>query len=270
MGDKEAREYIQLIFDGYKKRKNENRLYESDRSATTAIINTYINYVKKPEFSILVEKYKSKYIYNEARVENNASKEEQDGLGEMYDYINSFDFNKKRFNSFVCSLDLHCKLYSKCPCSSFGGKLRQSTAYLLDTNIEVMSAEEAKKFFNSLIQTSDEIFVSLNKGDIIDYINNCIILTVKLIEVQPFEDGNKRTFRALLSLLLKKVNIPPIYIDYHEREAYKEALLDAMKNHNYEKILSFYYFKICDTIMTLDINNSIIIDNDDYLTKKKY
>lgn len=270
MGDKEAREYIQLVFDGYETRKNEKRLYEVDRGATTAIINTYIGYVKKPEFGILVEKYKSEYIYNEARVENNATKEEQAGLGEMYDYINSFDFDKQNFNIFVSALNLHCKLYSKCPCTSFGGKLRQSTAYLLDTNIEVMSPDQARKYFNSLIQTSDKIFEPLKNGNIIEYINNCIVQTVKLIEVQPFEDGNKRTFRALLSLLLKKVNIPPIYIEIHERDAYKEALLEAMKNHNYDKIISFYYFKICDAIMNLDINNSTIVNDDNYSIQKKY
>ena len=60
---------------------------------------------------------------NEARVEKNTTKEEQEGLGKIYDYIQNFNFNKDYFNVFTTSLILHQKLYSCCPNPEFGGTL---------------------------------------------------------------------------------------------------------------------------------------------------
>ena len=267
MTDKEARAFIQILFDAYKERKNYK--HRDNTRFTVLIIDAYIKYVKKPKFSIIVDQYKKEYIHNEARVENNATIEEKEGLGVVYDFISDFDFEKEHYNTFTTSLLIHSKLFSKCPYSSFGGKLRDTDAYLEDTNIELLSPEETRKQFNSLIQKSDEIFIPLYEGNIIKYINNCICKTVDLIKLQPFSDGNKRTFRAILNLLLKRINIPPIYIEKYERPAYKEALLEAIEKNNYEKIINFYHFKICDAIMNLDINNSMINDLDNNKTLKK-
>ena len=267
MTDNEAREYIQIIFDCYKKRKLEHQLYENNNFATSVIIKAYIKYVKKPEFDIIVDQYKRNYIHNESRVEDNSSYEEKEGLGIVYDYINSFDFSKDDFNIFVTSLRIHSMLYSKCPYSSFGGKLRDSIAYLEDTNIEVMDPMSSKRYFNSLILNSDRIFERLNDNDVLGYINDCIIQTVDLIKAQPFSDGNKRTFRAILNLLLKRINVPPIYIEKYERDVYKRVLIESMRTGNYESIINFYYYKICDSIMNLDVKSSLIKDD---VYEKKY
>lgn len=256
MNNKDAREMISMLARGYKTRKDQNNLYSSNDMIPQRIIQIYNECVEKPHFKNIVESYKRKYIYNEARVEKNVSKEEQLGLGEVYDYISNFDYEKDKFNIFICSMLIHQKLYSKCPNPGFGGQLRDDQALMQGTFIDVMPASEAKKYFNSFIPNSNFIFEGLEKGDIFEYINTCIITTVKLIKAQPFADGNKRTFRALLNLMLKKINIPPIYIENEERVEYKKALLEAMINNNYNQIIRFYYYKICDAIVELDVNNS--------------
>lgn len=256
MNNQEAREIISVLSKGYKLRKNTNNLYTQNDFIPQRIIQVYDNSVEKPQFKNIVESYKKKYIYNEARVEKNITREEQAGLGEVYDYISNFDYEKNNFNIFVSAMLIHQKLYSKCPNSSFGGKLRDNQAIMKGTYIDVMPATEAKKYFNSFILNSLFIFEPLEKGDIFEYINICIITIVNLIKAQPFIDGNKRTFRALLNLMLKRINIPPIYIDIEEREEYKKALLEAMINNNYDTIIRFYYYKICDAIVELDVNNS--------------
>ena len=266
MTDKEARNLIQIIFDTYKERNKQT----DNRKFANLIINAYVKYVKKPKFSIIVDKYKNEYIHNESRVENNSTPEEKEGLGIVYDFISDFNFETDNYNIFVTSLIIHSKLYSKCPYSSFGGKLRDTNAYLEDTNIELLSPEETRKKFNNMIQKSDNIFIPLNEGNIIKYIDDCIKTTIDLIKLQPFCDGNKRTFRAILNLLLKKINIPPIYIEKYERLIYKEALLEAIEKNNYEKIINFYHFKICDSIMNLDINNSMIKDEENKHNEKTH
>jgi Fic family protein len=124
----------------------------------------------------------------------------------------------------------------------------------------------AQKEFNSLIPISDSIFELLNieagRG-YFNYIDDCIIMSTQLIEMQPFQDGNKRVFRALLNLLFKKINIPPIFILEEEKDVYKSALLAAIKDKDYTKIINFYYYKICDAIVSLDINHSVIKDQNE-------
>jgi len=91
-------------------------------------------------------------------------------------------------------------------------------------------------------------------GDnIFDYILESIQLAVDLIKLQPFNDGNKRTFRAILNLLLKQAGIPPIYIRKEERNVYKDELLKAICEKDYEGINKFYLYKIADSIVSLDI-----------------
>ena len=256
--DIEVRDYINLLFEGYKLRKKEDRLYASDDEITKIIIKNYLELIEKPSFTDLISDYKSRYIFCESRVEPNLSKEEQMGLGDVYDYIQDFNFDKDKFNVFVTTLIMHNKLYKHCGDGNFGGKIRESTAILKDLNVEISSPEEAKRIFNSYIPKNDYIFEKYNKGDLFGYIEDCIKLNVELIKLQPFADGNKRVFRAMLNLLLKKLNIPPIYIEIEERLEYKNALIKAITDENYDDLIQFYYYKICDSIITLDINNSKI------------
>lgn len=272
MENEQARIFLKEVFSEYEQKRNEHKIDYENLNLFKNIIRVYLTYVEKPEFHILVENYKEKYIFNESQVEQNISLEEQLGIGEMYDYIKNFDFHKDHFNLFTTSLILHSKLYSHCEYPGFGGKLRDTTVYLFDTNYEVVDPIIAQKYFNNLIPISDSIFEPLNdKSKMEDgyfcYIEKCIIQITDLIKMQPFADGNKRTFRALLNLLLKKIKIPPIYIEQSENEIYKNALLAAIKNNDYSQIIHFYYYKICNAIMTLDINHSILKDEDENLKK---
>ena len=254
--EENIRDYISLLFDGYKLKKQENRLYKSYDDIPKIIIKKYLDLVEKPAFTDLINDYKDRYIFCESRVETNITKEEQLGLGNVYDFIQKFDFDKDKFNVFVTTLIMHNRLYANCGDGTFGGKLRESTAVLRDLNVEVCSPEESKKIFNSYIPKNDFIFEKYNKGDIFGYIEDCIKLNVDLIKLQQFADGNKRTFRAMLNLLLKKLNIPPIYIEIEERDEYRKALIKAITQNDYDDIIQFYYYKICDAIITLDINRS--------------
>ena len=269
--ENETREFISLLFEGYKSRKKRNVLYRNEDNVPKIIISEYINLVEKPAFKDLITSYKKRYIFCESRVETNISKEEQAGLGKVYDFINDFDFEKNNFNVFITSLIMHHELYSCCGDGTFGGKLRDTSAFLHDLNIEILPPREAIKVFNSYIAKKDYIFDKYNKGDIFGYIEDCVKLSADLIKLQPFADGNKRTFRALLNLLFKRLNIPPVYIEIEERQEYKKALIKAMQaqtDDDYKDLIQFYHYKICDSIITLDIHNSELANMNIFDTKK--
>lgn len=232
------------------------------------IIEEYYKYDKKKYYEEILKEYKVRYIYNESQVEGDITPEEQLGIAEVYDYISNFDFDKDYFNIFVTSLVLHEKLYSKCPGKGFGGNLRDATAILKDTSIDVMSAEEAKSYFNSFISTSDEIFLPLEESDILGYIEKCVYTITELIKAQPFADGNKRTFRSLLNLLLKRISLPPVYIYMDKRVKYKELLIDAMQNGVYQPLYDFYYELIERSIKELALENEEYVYTKEKIVKR--
>lgn len=161
MNSKEACQFLKTIFLAYKEKKSKNEIDMNNLNLFKNIINIYLTNVEKQDINILIQDYKEKYIFNESRIEENNSLEEQLGIGEVYDFIQSFDFKKDYFNLFTTSLIIHSKLYSKCACPEFGGKLRDTTVYLFDTNYEVMDPMLSQKYFNSLIPISSKIFDSL-------------------------------------------------------------------------------------------------------------
>ena len=59
-----------------------------------------------------------------------------------------------------------------------------------------------------------------NEDKILDYINKCLELKCRLIEIHPFQDGNGRVGRLLVSLYLYKsrvINFPFFYISIYPR-----------------------------------------------------
>ncbi len=137
---------------------------------------------------------------------------------------------------------------------SFGGNLRTDSAIMRDFDVEVPSAEEACRIFNSYLHPDKVREYEEAKADpnIFHYIDYCVRTVADLIALQPFADGNKRTFRTLLNLMFKERNLPPVYIVRKERAAYHDALEKAICQKDYDDLITFYYFKICDSIYELD------------------
>lgn len=120
---------------------------------------------------------------------------------------------------------------------------------------------ELEKMMNEPLEHIDQV---------LNYVKKCIILTTKLLQIHPFNDGNGRSIRGLLNLMFKKANIPPIYVMPKEKVAYIQALQRARVNEDYnesdyEDIINFYYFKICDSLIeiTESLNTKDILTFDE-------
>jgi len=282
MNEEESKEYIQMLFEGYITRKNEKRLFENSTNIPQIIILTYYNCIRKPFFSNIYEEFKNKYIplknfkerylYNENKLEQVHSKEEQQGLRLVYDYIQK----KDTFDdiSIYTLSDIHEILYSRSPYPEFGGKYRTDERYLPNSGIDVTSpsliVHEMNKLryeINELINEGIRLGKEIEPKNIIEYINKCIEIKCKLIKIHPFGDGNGRSIRAFINLLFTLANIPPIYIENKEREKYGIAMQLAVGDGDFSKIKQFYYYKICDSIISLDINLSYL--NSEETSKKR-
>ena len=248
-----AVELMQDLYSFYRQKEIKDCLDLKGNYIPENIIALYVYFVSCTNYQAIVEDYKAQYVENESVVEPGVTKEEVEGIGAVYDYISTFDFTKGVPNIFVEGMKIHYKLYSKCPYPDYGGKLRDGQAMLTGCSYDVPTAAEASAYFQSFISKKYDI----NIEHILDYIDAVIVDTVSLIKVQPFSDGNKRTFRALLNLMLGKIGLPPVYIAKKERNVYKQCLTTAFEDNNYEPIKRFYYNKICDAIINLDVGKSL-------------
>lgn len=269
LSEEEAREYIELLFEGYMNRKKEKRLFEDSTKIPEIIMLTYYTCIKEPIFSNIYEEFKNKYIseknfkerylYNENKLEDVHTKEEQQGLRLVYDYIQK----KNNFDdvSIYTLSDIHQILYSKAPHPEFGGKYRTDERYLPNSGIDVLSPSlivhemnVLGREINDLIEEGKRLGKENDPQNLLEYIDKCIEIKCKLIKIHPFGDGNGRSIRAFINLLFRMANIPPIYIENKERDKYGEAMQLAVGDNDLTKIKQFYYYKICDSIISLDIN----------------
>ena len=257
---------IDLLFMEYKKKCNDRSIYEIRDFLPQNLIKLYYSSGSKhSNFKEIVSSFKEIYIDQESKVEGVHNILEIEGLGKVYDYIRSDEW-KKCPNIYIILL-INLKLFSMTPYPDAGGKLRNSNCYLLDSKIETtpynyIDKEIASLYgeFDSLlkegIRLGDNKYLS-NEDKIIEYISKCLRLKVKLITIHPFSDGNGRTMRALVNLLFKIANLPPIYVKLSEKDEYLNSMNHAIINDDYGYINRFYYYKICDSIMELDINNRV-------------
>lgn len=101
----EKEEFINLVFSFYKLNRENGKF--TDINVPKNIINMYFEFDYKLDFNMIFSRFKEKYIIGESKIDNTTTREEQLGLGEVYDYIASFDFNSQKFDIFVQSLIIH-------------------------------------------------------------------------------------------------------------------------------------------------------------------
>jgi len=281
MNEEDARLYIEMLFNGYKSRKKDNKLYESSKLIPQIIILTYYTCVKNPKFNNIYDQFKDKYLYkpqknfkerylyNENKLEQVHTKEEQHGLRLVYDYIQKID-DFDDINMYTIS-DIHSILFSKTPYPEFGGKYRTEERYLPNTGIDLVSPSlivhemnNLREEINDLVREGIRLGNEVDPPKLLDFIDQCIELKCKLIKIHPFGDGNGRSIRAFINLLFRLANIPPIYIENKERQKYANAMNMALGDGDSSKIKQFYYYKICDSIISLDINYNYSIEEENH------
>lgn len=259
---------IQEAFLGYKYRKSKNKLYEDTAEVPTKLIKIYYELTPhKIEFDNMKKAFIRKYINNESEIEgvdtkNIHSKAEIEGLKVMYEYIHSDDINYM-FDVYTLK-DLRMKLYSFTEFPEYAGDFRVFPAYLPGTGTELASYENIRTELNridvsvqELLKEAEEIKNGGNTGKLLAYLDKCVVVGCELIKVHPFGDGNGRTIRGFINKLLENAGLPPIYIKTNERTEYHTAMNAANNDGDYTFIKGFYRYKVCDSIIELDINERV-------------
>lgn len=252
-------EIITNSFLGYKFRKLRGMLYSTDSKVPIELIKLY--YSKDNEridFDTLKKSFVNRYIKSESELEGIHEKKEIEGLASMYELVH--EIPKDEFEMFSI-VSLHRNLYSKCPYPEAGGKFRNRNVYLPGTGIETCDYTELfervlglEDVVNDLMNVASQMRDSNDYSNIFDFVSRCVRLKCMLIKIHPFEDGNGRTVRCFINRIFEEAGIPPVYIKVNERTEYHIAMNNANNEGDYSTITNFYLYKICDSIIELDIN----------------
>lgn len=277
--EEQAKTYIRLLFEGYNKRKKEKRLFGESTLVPELIILTYYACVQKLPFYNIYDNFKKKYmaddsaknfkeryIYNENKLEEVHTKEEQLGLRRVYDYIQEKE-DLSDINLYTLS-DIHEILYSLTPYPEFGGKYRNDLRFLPNTGINLTSPyfivremNELRDEVDDLVTLGNSLGQSSHPEQLLEYVDRCVELKCKLVKIHPFGDGNGRSVRAFTNMLFRLANLPPVYVENKERVKYGEAMQSALGDNDLSKIKGFYYYKICDSIISLDSHFTKSVDS---------
>ena len=253
---------IQEMFMGYKQRKQRKQLYGVDKNIPNDLIALYYELGDRMPFDSLKTAFVSRYITQESRLEGVHSLEEVEGLRAMYEYIHS-DESDYMFNIYTLK-ELHEKLYSKAPYPEFGGSFRRDDVYLPGTGTEIAEWTMIRPMLNELDKDvlhlwdlAKEVNGCDDANVMLDYLDQVVILGCKIIKIHPFKDGNGRSVRGFMNKLLEEAGLPPVYIKANERTEYHKAMNKANNDEDYTDIKNFYRYKVCDSIVELDINPRI-------------
>ena len=268
--NEELESLINTTFLGYKYRKANDMLYSTDGVVPLSLIKLYYSgKIKRLSVNAINKNFIEKYIKNESLLEDVHDIDEVRGLADMYETMNNMD--EDDFNIFSIGT-LHKKLYSKCPYPEFGGRLRTNPAHISGCPVDLYPYDLIFDGLMSLEEPLDNLKEFANQIKYKDYSNiktfikECMKIKCKLIQIHPFGDGNGRTVRCFINKLFTMAGIPPVYIKQNEKEEYKAAMTEALRHRSadevdddskYDQITNFYLYKICDSIIELDINKKM-------------
>ena len=283
--DNELESVINTAFLGYKYRKANDSLYSADALVPLSLIKLYYSgKVERLGVNAINKNFIEKYIKNESLLEDVHNKDEVAGLADMYEYMHTMadsDFGVFSIHG------LHKKLYSKCEFPEFGGMLRNCPAHIDGVPIDLYPADAIWDGLDSLEEPVEmlktfacQMRYSRDYSQVKEFVKECMKVKCKLIQIHPFGDGNGRTTRCFVNKLFEMAGIPPVYIRKDEKEEYKAAMTEALRHRSadevdddskFETITNFYLYKICDSIVELDINRKIRQEKkqDMYESKKK-
>ncbi len=134
----------------------------------------------------------------------------------------------------------------------FAGRIRNVGVRITGANFIPPNANKVSDLLDELIH-----FVTTNPLQM-NAIELATIFHHKFVWIHPFFDGNGRTVRLAMNLLLMQQGFPPAIILKNDRKKYYEALNQA-NNGNYQKLILL----MCQALeRTLNIYLSSLPDND--------
>lgn len=152
---------------------------------------------------------------------------------EALDYVKTLVGKKRQDITENDIFEIHRLILSKIEASS-AGRYRTQHARLTETDVILPNPVKVPELM--------EEFMVWLKGDNPDHIvKTASDAHYKLVSIHPFSDGNGRTSRLLMNLLLMQEGYPPAIIRKEDRLAYINSLEKAQKGSGLDDFYSLIY-----------------------------
>jgi Zn-dependent peptidase ImmA (M78 family)/fido (protein-threonine AMPylation protein) len=211
--------------------------------------------------------FKSKYVYNDARLEGvkttyeaaseiiedlQANRQTSEyctetyegfcnvaGHSVMYDFIFETAHDGK-IDIYQLST-LNKKLFSCCPNPEYGGATRTDNVLVLGAKFETVDwryvMPELIKLNNS-VSFLESKASEFSRSQIVELIAD---IHHRITVIHPFPDGNGRTSRGFMIKMLIRYGMPPFHIDVERKEEYYNALEIADKENDFNALYEYIF-----------------------------
>lgn len=131
------------------------------------------------------------------------------------------------------TIDLNRKLFSCYPHPEFGGNFRQDNTLVLGAKFETVPHQEVVMEMYKADLELQQVFPNRKDMTLSSYIEAAVRFHHRLTVIHPYADGNGRTLRAFLNVMLIRAGITPLYIKVEEKKDYLAALEKADLEQDY-------------------------------------
>ena len=247
-------------FLAYKYRKENNILYSDDLTIPEQLVEDYFDL--KKSYNLNDKEFIRKYVENELNFEEiDHCETQKKGMRSLYKFLVNEDI--EQLNFYTLKL-FHKKLFEYEKYSEYAGEFRKAPAYLKGDPTNLVAWEDIYRealYLNKRIsfmhEKAKKIKEEKETEEVLSFIYDTVNLSADMLLVHPFVDGNGRTVRALTNKLFIDAGIPPVYVTPKEKHEYIKALVNGRETNDYSELYGFYLYKICDSIVILDIDKEI-------------
>lgn len=155
-------------------------------------------------------------------------------------YQDIFSLPVKESCSVFDSIELNRKLFSCYPHPE-ANNFRQNDPIVLGAKFETVTYSEILlEMLKANLQLQD-LFENKDNMSLSKYIEGAVHLHHQLTVIHPFADGNGRTLRAFLNVMLIRGGTTPLYIKTDEKDEYIQALERADLTGDYNSLYEFVF-----------------------------
>ena len=195
------------------------------------------------------QKFKTEYVFHDSRLEgididletaadivmdlrfykqdSSYCREENQNIIEVAGLTFAYDYAFSEAENEISIYDakhLNEKLFSAAPCPEYGGRYRESNTLVIGAKFETIDYRKIPEEMYFLDKEIKILMDEYKEIPLSKYIERVVRIHHRMTVIHAFRDGNGRTSRAFINMLLLKRNVSPVFFKDKEKDEYKEAL----------------------------------------------
>ena len=208
--------------------------------------NEYIFYDSRMEGVDIEQELAAEIVIDirENKQESKYCNEENRDIIEVAGLTLAYDYAFEEADSAINIYDakhINEKLFSTAPCLEYGGMYRQSNTLVLGAKFETVDYRDIQRDMYELDKDIQQLLAEADGMPNSEYIEGAVRIHHRLTVIHAFRDGNGRTSRAFLNMMLLKRHIPPVFFKDKAKDSYKDSLGETDRTGKFDSLYEVFY-----------------------------